>query len=136
MGQKERTDPSLLAAGANVGVPDESDIANLLKAHNACERSGVFIAPEHNTFIDFVLQFAVGHIGFCPAIVRDDSFVGTGAVVDDGPNTFEVLVRANADHVRPVAPAGVLSCCAGFCRRAATKPPAAPPKIFRPCATR
>ena len=49
-----------LAAGANIGVPNESYVLDLLDGHNAYQRPGLLVAPEHNTLIDFILQFLPG----------------------------------------------------------------------------
>jgi len=38
-----------LAAGANIGVPNESYVLDLLDGHNAYQRPGLLVAPEHNT---------------------------------------------------------------------------------------
>src|ERR1700688_5017021 len=132
MGQQVCADALLLTAGEDVGVADESDVANALNAHHAGKRPLVLVTPEDHTFLHFVLELLSGHVRFGPAIAGDDAFIGAGAVVDDGVNAFEVLTAAEADHECPVSPAGESSCCAGFCRRAATRPPAAPPRIFKP----
>ncbi len=50
------------AAGANIGVPNESYVLDLLDGHNAYQRPGLLVAPEHNTLIDFILQFLPGHV--------------------------------------------------------------------------
>src|SRR5438046_4593361 len=77
-----RSNSSLLAVSANVGVPDECHILNLLDAHYGCQRPGLLVAPEHNTFVDLTPKFLAGHVGLCPAISRDYSFVSLGAIVD------------------------------------------------------
>jgi hypothetical protein len=79
-------------------VPNESHVPNLLKAHHAYQRSRLFVAPEHNTLIDFILQFLAGHVRFCPAILRDDPFKSERAIVDDGTNQLEVMIVTAADH--------------------------------------
>ena len=52
-----RSNSSLLAVSANVGVPDECHILNLLDAHYGCQRPGLLVAPEHNTFVDLTPKF-------------------------------------------------------------------------------
>jgi hypothetical protein len=52
MGQQVPANSSFLAAGANNGVPNESYVLDLLDAHNAYQRPGLLVAPEHNTRID------------------------------------------------------------------------------------
>ena len=51
-----------LAAGANIGVPNEGYVPDLLDGHNAYQRPGLLVAPERNTLIDFILQFIPGHV--------------------------------------------------------------------------
>jgi hypothetical protein len=38
-----------LAAGANIGVPNEGYVPDLLDGHNAYQRPGLLVAPEPNT---------------------------------------------------------------------------------------
>jgi len=47
-----------LAAGANIGVLNESYVLDLLDG----QRPGLLGGPEHNTLIDFILQFLPGHV--------------------------------------------------------------------------
>src|SRR5437879_4778454 len=96
----------------------------------------VFVTRESYAFIDFVLKLVCGHVRLGPAIGGDDAFVGLSAVGDDGVNAIEGLSGATADHERCVSRADVESCWAGFWRRAATRPPAAPPRSFRAWAMR
>jgi hypothetical protein len=70
-----RSNSSLVAVSANIGVPNWCHILNLLNAHYGRQRSGLLVAPEHNTFVDLTQQFLAGHVRFCPAISRDYSFV-------------------------------------------------------------
>jgi hypothetical protein len=51
-----------LAAGANIGVLNESYVLDLLDGHKAYQRPGLLVGPEHNTLIDFILQFLPGHV--------------------------------------------------------------------------
>src|ERR1700731_4104669 len=107
MREQARADASFLVAGENVGVADESDVANLLQAHHAYQGSGVLVAPEHDTFVEFMLELLAGHVGFCPASVGNDSFISAGAIVDDGANAFKILIAAATDHDRPVSLTGI-----------------------------
>src|SRR6202521_4898188 len=110
MGQQMPSKPSLLAAAANIGVPDKGHDLYLLEPHDSYQHSGRLVAPEHNTFLDFVLQFLPGHVRFRPAICRDDSFVGPCAVIDDGPNQLKVAVVAAADHAYSASRPGISKC--------------------------
>ena len=98
MRQQLRSDASLLAIAAYVGVANEGYILDLLQAHHTNERPVVLAAPEHNAAIDFVLQLFPGHVRFCPAIFGNRPPIRLGAVVDDGPNRFEVPVVTAANH--------------------------------------
>src|SRR6266851_75936 len=93
-----RSNPALLAFGENIGVPNESHVLDVLKARNTCQLPALLVAPEHDSLIDFMLQFLPRHVRFCPAILRDDPFVSARAIVDDGPNLLKVAVVAAADH--------------------------------------
>jgi hypothetical protein len=92
------TNSSLLAAGANIRVPNESYVLDLLDAHNAYQRPGLLVAPKHHTFIDFILQFFPGHVRFCPAVSGNRPFICLRAIVDDGPNQLKVAVVTTTDH--------------------------------------
>ena len=98
MRQQVRSNPSLLAAGANIGVANERHVLDLLKAHYAYQHPVLLEAPEHNTLIDFVPQFLPGHIRFGPAICGDDPFISLRAIVDNGPSHLKIAVVAAADH--------------------------------------
>ena len=71
--QKEGADPSLLAAGANVGVTDERNVIHFLDAHHARQFALVGVAPEGEAGLDFVHQFVGRHVGVVQLIGRDDS---------------------------------------------------------------
>ena len=116
MGQKLCADAALLSAGENVGVANESDVADVLNAHYAGKMAAVFVTRESYAFVDFVLELVCGHVRLGPAVGGDDAFVGLSAVVDDGVNAIEVLSGATSDHERCVSPAGVQGCCANFWR--------------------
>jgi hypothetical protein len=60
-----------LATGANIGVPNESYVLDLLDGHNAYQRPGLLVAPEHNTLIDFILQFLDMYVDFGRISSRD-----------------------------------------------------------------
>jgi hypothetical protein len=96
---------SLLAAGANIGVPNQSHVLELLDAHNACQFPGILVTPEHNTLIDFILQFLPGHVRLRPAVCGDRPFICSRAIVNDGPNHLKVAVITAADHGYPSLPA-------------------------------
>ena len=55
-------------------------------------------APELDTVVNFMLEFLARHIGFCPAIGRNNSFISLRTVVDDGPNEFKIAIITAADH--------------------------------------
>src|SRR5258708_32836580 len=98
MRKQARSKPSLLAAGTNIGVPDEGHVLAPLNAHYAYQGPGLLIAPEHNTLVDFMLQFLPRHVRFCAAICRDDPFISLRAIVDDGPDQLKIAVVTAADH--------------------------------------
>jgi len=106
MGQKKRSDASLLAGGADVGMTNESDIPHVLNLdvldpHNSGEDAGggeVFKAVEQHTGVDLVMEMFSGHVRLGPAIGGDDASIGLRAFVDDGVSLIEVVRRATADH--------------------------------------
>src|SRR5271155_6048182 len=98
MRQQVRSKPALLAPGANISVPDEGHVMDPLNAHHAYQGPGLLVAPEHNTLVDFTPQFLPRHVRFCPAICRDDPFIGLRAIVDDGPDQRKIVFVTAADH--------------------------------------
>lgn len=91
-------DSLLLRACADVGVADEVDVEDCLNAHDR-RGCGVFVVgPEDDAGRDLVLESFPRHVRLGQAIWRDDPSVGLGAVVDDGPDLFEILGRAGANH--------------------------------------
>src|SRR5712672_3098192 len=108
MGKQVSSNSSLLAAGANIGVPNKSYVLDLLNAHNAYQGPGLLVAPEHNPLMDFIPQFFPGHVRVCPAVGGDRPFIGLRAIIDDGPNQLEVAVVTAADHACSVSRRGVL----------------------------
>src|SRR5258708_697889 len=107
MRQQARANPRLLAAGANIGVPDEGHVLDRLNAHYAHQGPGLLVAPEHNAFVDFMPQFLPGHVWLCPAIRRDGPFICIRAIVDDGPNQLKITVVTAADHEYSVSWPGI-----------------------------
>ncbi len=136
MGEQVSADALLLAGGENVGVANKGDVAHGLNAHDAGKLAAGFVSPENYTFVDFMLKLVRGHVGVGPAIGGDDAFVSAGAVVDDGVNLIEILGGAGADHEGCVSLPGAWSCGEVFWRRAATRPPVAPPRSFNAWAMR
>src|SRR5260370_30013109 len=100
MSQQVRSNSSLLAAGGDVGVPNQSHILDLLNAHHTYQLSSLLVSPERNAVIDFIAQLVPGHLWFCPAIFTHDAFIRVRAIVDDGPNQLKVAVITAADHDR------------------------------------
>src|ERR1700741_4525729 len=98
MRSQARSHSSQLAAGSDVGVANQSDVFDRLKAHRAYQLSFLLISPESNAVIDFMTQLAVGHVGFRPAVFRDNAFINVRAIVDDGPNQLKVVLITAADH--------------------------------------
>jgi hypothetical protein len=54
--------------GANVGVPNEGHVSNLLNSHDTQQRSHDFVSREKDAVGDLVPQLLTRHIRFCPAI--------------------------------------------------------------------
>jgi len=98
MRQKARSNPTLLAGGADIGVPNEGHVLDRLNAHNGYQGPGLFVAPEHNTLVDLTPQFLAGHVRFGPAVRRDDSSISLRAIVDDGANQLKIAVVTAEDH--------------------------------------
>src|ERR1700693_4544468 len=98
MRQQVPANPSLLTADANIGVVREGHVLDLLNAHYAHQFPGLLEAPEHNTIIELTLKFLPRHIGFCPAIGRDSSFISLRTVVSDGPNQLKIAIVTSANH--------------------------------------
>src|ERR1700730_16990144 len=73
MTQQLRSDSSLLADGADVGVTNQSHVLDLLDAHHAFQRSARLVSPERNTIVDLMTKFIPGHVWLRPAIFRDDA---------------------------------------------------------------
>jgi hypothetical protein len=87
----------LLAARANIEMPNESHILDLLDAHYGHQRSGLLVAPELNVLVYLTTKFLARHVWFRPAISRDDPFVSLSAIVDGDPNRLKV-VATGAHH--------------------------------------
>src|SRR5258705_10259504 len=98
MRQQVGPNSSFLAAGAGVGVPNQSYVLHRLNAHHAFQRSVLLVSPELYTVLDFMIKFVPGHVRFCPAVLRDDISIGACAIVDDGPNHLNVSIVTTADH--------------------------------------
>src|SRR5579859_2870009 len=96
MREQLRADAALLTAGAHVCVADQGDVLNVLDAHHASEGVVFYEAPEDDACVDLMLQLLLGHVGLGPAVCRDDAAIGLGAVVNDGPDLFEVSAVAAA----------------------------------------
>src|ERR1700688_3808590 len=113
MRQQVRSNTAFLVTCADIGVPDQSHVLDRLNAHHTLQRFIFLVPPEGNTLFDFMMKLVPRHIGFGPAIFRDDTFVGERAIVDDGPDQVEVAVVTGTDHgCRPpglayVAPSGL-----------------------------
>jgi hypothetical protein len=107
MGEKAASVASILVVRANIGVPDEGYVLNLLKAHYTHQGPSFLVAPEHDSIVYFMPEFLRGHIRFCPAIRGDDPLIGLGGVVDDGPNQLEIAVVAESNHENTVWQPGI-----------------------------
>jgi len=82
----------------DVGVPNQSHILDLLHAHHAFQWFALLVSPKRDAVLDFMTQFIPRHVWFCPAIRRDDAFIGARAIVDDGPDQFNIAVVTATDH--------------------------------------
>src|SRR5258708_19546049 len=79
------TDAAPLAAGQDVGVTDQIDVAHRLDAHHADQFALSLIAPEFDSGGDLAVELLQGHIGLVPTIGRDYAAIGLSGGVDDGP---------------------------------------------------
>src|SRR5438105_13457161 len=106
MRQQAPADPSILASGADVGVPNQGDILDGLDAHDSFQCFALLAGPERDAVRDFTTQFLSRHVRFCPAIRRDDAFIGARAIVDDGPDQLNIAVVTATDHAYSVLEVG------------------------------
>src|SRR5258708_28212619 len=98
MMEQRGADAAPLAAGQDVGVTDQIDVAHRLDTHHTDQFALSLIAPEFDSGGDFAVELPQGHIGFVPPIGRDDATIGLGGSVDDGENG-PVFVGATAADV-------------------------------------
>jgi hypothetical protein len=107
MRQQVRSNSSPLADSADVSVPDQGNVLNLLKTHHAQQFSILLISPKHDTLIYFMLEFAAGHVWFPPTILRDYVVIGACTVIDDDPNQLKVGAPTPADHTNSASSSGI-----------------------------
>src|SRR5882762_4140270 len=98
MKQQFASNPLFLAAGTNIGVPDQGDVLNLLNSHYACQGPALLVAPEHDLLVDLVAQFRRRYVWICRAICGNDPFIGLSAVIDDGPNQLKITIVTASYH--------------------------------------
>jgi len=98
MSQQLRTDPALLAACANISVPNKGHVLHLLNAHYSHQRPALLVPPKNNALIDLMLQFFPGHVQFRPAILGDNTPVSSRAVVDNRPDQLKIALVTLPDH--------------------------------------
>src|SRR6185369_6146039 len=87
-------DAFVLLAGSHVRVPDQGHFAHVLDSHDTEQRAIFFIAPKLHTRRDLMLQLFTRHVGIAQAIRGNASLIGSGSIVDDGPDRFEISVAA------------------------------------------
>jgi len=76
--RKAPADPSIPTAGADVGVPNQSHILDMLYAYHAFQGLAHRESPKRDAGLDFMRQHVPRHVWFCPAIRWDDpNFSGT-----------------------------------------------------------
>src|SRR5258708_5108118 len=97
MMKKRGADAAPLAAGQDVGVTDQIDVAHRLDAHHTDQFALSLIAPEFDSSGDLAVELLQGHIGFVPAIGRDYAAIGLGGGVDDGEDGPAFVVATGAD---------------------------------------
>ncbi len=71
-------------------MADEDDLPPVLAAHYPQEAAGLLPAPEFHSRGQFTLEFSCRHIRVMPAVVRYDSLVNLGPVVDNLIKFLEV----------------------------------------------
>src|ERR1700756_4465348 len=103
MREQEGSDSLLLAGGADVGVANECYVLHVLDAHDGDYLCGIFVAPEDDPIVDFMLKFFSRHVRFGPAVRGNDAFVGLRAIVDDFPDGFEIARITATDHECPTS---------------------------------
>ena len=89
-GEQTAADPLLLTGPEHIGVADEDDLPPVLAAHYPQEAAGLLPAPEFHSRGQFTLEFSCRHIRVMPAVVRYDSLVHLGPVVDNLIQFLEV----------------------------------------------
>src|SRR5207249_5231293 len=65
--RKAPADPSIPTAGADVGVPNQSHILDLLYAYYAFQGLAHLESPKRDAGLDFMRQHVPRHVWFCPA---------------------------------------------------------------------
>src|SRR5260370_2729334 len=100
MMKQRGADAAPLAAGQDVGVTDQIDVAHRLDAHHTDQFALSLIAPEFDSSGDLAVELLQGHVGFVPAIARDYAPTGPGGGVDDGADgpIFGSATEADVAH--------------------------------------
>ena len=94
MGEQFSTYTLVTGDCAYVGVPDQRNVFDVLKAHHA-EQATVFgVAREAYSRGDLVLEFRARHIRLVPAIGWNHAFVGRRRVIDDFGHRWHIRGRA------------------------------------------
>src|SRR5580700_5509517 len=105
MMKQRGTDASPLAAGQDVGVADQIEVAHGLDAHHTNQFALSLIAPEFDSGGDLAVELLQGHIGFVPAIGRDYAAIGLGGGVDDGEDGPALVTATGTDAAHGFEPA-------------------------------
>ena len=80
-------------------MPDKGYVLDWLDAHDAKHLAILFITPEGNPGVYFILQLSPGHVGFVPPILGDNAFVHAGGLVDDLINSFKLVFSTKANQI-------------------------------------
>src|SRR5258708_32622576 len=104
MMEQRGADAAPLAAGQDVGVTDQIDVAHRLDTHHTDQFALSLIAPEFDSGGDFAVELPQGHIGFVPPIGRDDTTIGLCVSDDYGEKGPEIVGGHAARVYMCVAP--------------------------------
>ena len=93
-------DSSSLLVRPYVSVADQTDIPDLLEAHDPTENVEiVYAAPEGHPSGDVMLKLVGGHVGLVPAIGRDCTAIAFGRRVHDREYLGAFFNAAEANRV-------------------------------------
>ena len=115
--EQRAADAAPLAAGRDVCVADQVDVAHGLDAHDAQQRAVGLVAPERHPGGDLAVELVRRHVRLVPAIGGDHSAIRLGGLVHDREDRGALVVAAGANVAHYSRGSRITSGISRFVRR-------------------